>query len=286
MKKVNYCRHCEGGSPKQSNSSLLVGRGFGLLQIARNGANVFILFLTLAFLLSACAKKQYAIKSVNGYLVEMNNRFDSVADPQMAAIVQPYKTKIDAQMNTVIGEAAQTLTKIGSQSLLANFTTDAMQDYAPGLWGKVDFAVINNGGLRAELLQGPIKVENLYEIYAFENRLVLLDLTGKSVSQLFEGFIRRKMEGFSKNVQLTLKGKTIESLTIGGKPLDEQATYRIVTVDYLAEGNDGMTAFTQATHHTDSYVILREAMIEYVKKLTAENKKINATPDDRIKIEE
>jgi 2',3'-cyclic-nucleotide 2'-phosphodiesterase (5'-nucleotidase family) len=248
--------------------------------------NLFASFLILLFLLSGCAKKQYAIKSATGYLVEMNSRFESNADPEMVSLVGSYKSKLDAQMNEVIGEAAQTLTKVGAQSLLANFTADAMLEYATGLWGKVDFAVINNGGLRASFIQGPVTVGNLYEIYAFENRLVLLELPGKAVKQLFESFVQRKMEGFSKSVQLTLKNKTIESLTVNGIPLDEKAIYRIVTVDYLAEGNDGMEALTQATHYTDSNIILREAMIEYVKKLTAENKKINANPDNRIEIKE
>jgi 2',3'-cyclic-nucleotide 2'-phosphodiesterase (5'-nucleotidase family) len=248
--------------------------------------NIFVLVFTLLFLLSACAKKQYAIKSVNGYLVEMNSRFDSLPDPGMRALVQSYKTGLDAKMNEVIGEADETLTKVGTQSLLANFTTDAMKEYATGLWGPIDFAVINNGGLRTTLNQGPVTIGDLYEIYAFENRLVLVDLPGKAVKQLFEGFVHRGMEGFSKGVRLTLKNKTIESLTINGKPLDEKATYRVVTVDYLAEGNGGMTAFTQATHYTDSNAILRDVLIEYVKKLTAENKKIHATPDDRIEIKD
>jgi len=246
-----------------------------------------IVVLTVSlFLLTACAKKQYAIKSLNGYLVEMNNRLDSVADRGMISLVNSYKIKLDAEMNEVIGEAEQSLTKVGTQSLLANFTTDAMQEYAAGLGKTVDFAVINNGGLRTTLNKGAVTVGDLYEVYTFENCLVLLDMSGKAVKQLFEGFIQRKMEGFSKNVRLTLRNKALESLFIGGKPLDETATYHVVTVDYLAEGNDGMRAFTQATHYTNLNIILRDAMIEYVKKLTAENKKIHAQPDNRIKIKE
>jgi hypothetical protein len=55
-----------------------------------------------------------------------------------------------------------------------------------------------------------------------------------------------------------------------------------VTVDYLAEGNDGMEALTQATEYTDSYITLRDAMIEHIKKLTADDKTVHATADDRI----
>ena len=242
--------------------------------------------LIALLLINGCAQKQYAVKNVNGYLVEMNNRFDNRADPKMAVLVQTYKSQLDSKMNAVIGEADHAITKMGTQSALANFTADAMQEYAAGLWGTVDFAVINNGGLRTTLNQGAITVGNIYEIYPFENRLVLLDLPGKAVKQLFDAFAKKGMEGFSKNIKLTIKNHEIESLTIGGKPLDENSTYKVVTVDYLAEGNGIMGALTQATRYTDSNIIMHDAMIEYIKKLTAENKKIHAIPDNRIEIEE
>jgi len=248
--------------------------------------NIFISFLFVLFLLTACSKKQYGIKSVNGYLVEMNNSYDNKADAEMLSLVRKYKAGLDAEMNEVVGEATQSLTKSGAQSVLANFTADAMLEYASGLWGTVDFAVINNGGLRTTLNQGPVTIGNLYEIYTFENYLVLLELPGKAVKQLFDVFAQKQMEGFSKSVRLTLKNNTIESLTINGKPLDEEANYRVATVDYLAEGNDGMAALTQATLLEDSDITLRNAMIEHIKKLTANNKKIHAQPDDRIEIKE
>ena len=244
------------------------------------------IFLIFLFLLNACAKKQYQIKSFEGYLVEMNSSLDNKPDTKMLAHVNSYKNKLDVKMNKIIGEATVALTKAGTQSVLANFTTDAMKEYATGLWGTVDFAVINNGGLRTTLNKGQVTVSNIYEIYAFENCLVLLELSGKNVRQLFEGFAKNKIEGFSKGVKLTVKNKSIESLSIGDKPLDDNAIYQVVTVDYLAEGNDNMEALAKAVKYTESNIVLRDAIIDYIKKLTSENKKINAMPDDRIEIKD
>jgi 5''-nucleotidase/2'',3''-cyclic phosphodiesterase and related esterases len=238
------------------------------------------------FTLNACAKKQYVIKNVDGFLVEMNNTYDDRDGAKMSSFVQSYKIKLDERMNTTVGEAAKSLTKTGSQSILANFTADAMQEYATEIWGPIDFAIINNGGLRTTINQGPIAISNLYEVYVFENTLVLVDLKGNAVKELFAGFARNKMEGFSKSIRLVLKDKAIESITIGGKPLDENATYKIATVDYLAEGNDSMEAFKQAAGYTNSNIILRDAMIEYVKKLTSENILIDANMDERLDVKE
>jgi 2',3'-cyclic-nucleotide 2'-phosphodiesterase (5'-nucleotidase family) len=85
---------------------------------------------------------------------------------------------------------------------------------------------------------------------------------------------------------LVIRDKAIESVTIGGNPLDEKATYRVVTVDYLAEGNDNMEALTQATGYTDSHIMIRDAMTTYIKKLTSENKLIDANADERLYIKE
>ena len=248
--------------------------------------NSLPLLLVLLFLLNSCAKKQYTIKSANGYLVEMNSRFDSTADPEMVSLVQFYKAKLDSEINEVIGEAPQSLGKSGQQNLLANFTADAIQEYATDLLGTVDFAVINHGGLRTTLNWGNVTIGNLFEIFAFENRLVLLELPGKAVNQLFDAFIQQKRAGFSNNIRLTVKNNLLESSTIKGLALDENATYKVVTVDYLAEGNDGMEALVQATKYEDLNITLRDMMIEYIKKLTSENKKINAQPDNRIEIKE
>jgi 2',3'-cyclic-nucleotide 2'-phosphodiesterase (5'-nucleotidase family) len=241
--------------------------------------------LILLFLINACAEKQYAIKSINGYLVEMDSRFDNRSNPGMLSLVESYRSKLEAEMNEEVGYASENLTKTGTQSALANFTASAMLEYASGFWDAIDFAVINNGGLRTTLNQGAITTGNLYEIYAFENNLVLLELPGKAVAQLFDVFTRR-IAGISEGVRITISNNAIESLTFGGQPLDETATYRVVTVDYLAEGNDGMEALTQATDYTDSHITLRDAMIEYIKKLTAENRTIHAAQDIRIEIKE
>ncbi|MDR3218033.1 MAG: 5'-nucleotidase C-terminal domain-containing protein [Dysgonamonadaceae bacterium] len=244
------------------------------------------LLFVLATFFTACSKKQYAVKSIEGARIEMNSDWDNKADPGIVALVDAYKTKLNVEMNQEIGFADKTLTKGFPQSLLTNFTTDAMQDYASGSWGHIDFAVVNNGGLRATLNEGPVTVGNLYEVYPFENRLVLLELQGKAVKAFFDFIAFHGGEGLSKGIELVIQKRKIKSLKISGQTLDENKIYRIVTIDFLAEGNSGMEALTQAVEYTDLNITLRDAMIEFVKKLTTENKRIDAKTDNRIKIEE
>jgi 2',3'-cyclic-nucleotide 2'-phosphodiesterase (5'-nucleotidase family) len=245
----------------------------------------FVSIFVAAVLLTACAKKHYAIKSAEVSRIEMDGSWDIKTYSKMNELVHSFKTKLSEEMNVEIGASAQTLVKGLPQSPLTNFTADALQDYGSEFWGKVDFAVINVGGIRTILNEGTITVGNIFEVYPFDNHLVLVELQGKSVKELFDFVAKHGGEGLSKGIELVIKDQKIKSLKIGGQPLDENKIYRVTTINYVAEGNDGMTAFTQAVKYIDSDIMLRDAMIKYIKNLTTEKKLVDAKLDNRIKIE-
>jgi 2',3'-cyclic-nucleotide 2'-phosphodiesterase (5'-nucleotidase family) len=237
-----------------------------------------------ALVFVACTPKHYAVKSIEGSRIEMDKSWDAGANAEMTALVDSFKTKMNAEMDERIGTAAQTLKKGLPQSLLSNFTADVMLESGENLWGKVDFSLMNMGGLRTSIIEGVVTITNMYEVYPFNNRLVLLELPGTEVKDLFDSIAHYGGEGLSKSIELVIKDKKVNALKIGGKPFDEQKTYRIVTIDYLAEGNDRMKALAKATKYTDSSILLRDVMINYIKKLTDNKKEINASLDDRIKM--
>ena len=242
------------------------------------------MFFIAAILTAACAKKQYTLKSIEVARVEMDSAWQPAANTAMRALVDSLRAEMTGEIQTVIGTARRTLTKGKPQSLLGNFTADAVFDYASGLWQPVDFAVMNIGGIRSILNQGPITIGNMYEIFPFDNRIVLLELPGKAVEELFDAIAKKEGECLSKNIEAVIKNKTVMSLKIGGKTIDRNKIYLVATIDYLAEGNDRMEALTKAVKVTDSNMLVRDALIEYVKKQTAGNKAIDSNPDNRITV--
>ena len=253
---------------------------------------LFVLFLS--GILLSCSEKQYittesgyTIADIKGTRVLMDSTWEAKVSPEIRIMVDKYKKQLDDQMNEVIGEATKTMAAGYPQSLLTNLTSDVMK-----LAGEkhsqqaVDFAVCNVGGHRAILAEGPISVGNLFEVYSFDNLLVVLELEGKFVKNLFEYYASSSGDGVSSDVQLKVNNKKIKSLLIGGKPIEDDRIYKIATVDYLADGNSGMTALTKATKTLNTGITLRDIMIEYVRKCTAEGKKIDSKLDSRIIIEE
>jgi 2',3'-cyclic-nucleotide 2'-phosphodiesterase (5'-nucleotidase family) len=85
---------------------------------------------------------------------------------------------------------------------------------------------------------------DVLDVSPFENKICLLSLSGEKVLELFRQIASRGGEGVSHGVQLkiTKSGKLVEAI-LNGKPIDPQATYRVATLDYLAQGNDQLVAF-------------------------------------------
>ena len=64
------------------------------------------------------------------------------------------------------------------------------------------------------------------------------------------------------------------SATIGGKEIEDKRTYRIATLDYLAEGNDQMTALKKATKRHNLNMLVRDVMAESIIKSRVIDSKI------------
>lgn len=242
---------------------------------------IFLIAFLSIFLFSC--KQHYHITSITGTIVEMNDAFDKNPDPQMQALIDEYKTKLDAEMNVVIGTTAQFLDYGRPESLLTNLTSDVMKAYGDEqLPHGVDLAVMNVNGHRANIPKGKITEGNLYETYSFDNTVTFLELKGAELNKIFDAYARLGGAGISKNVKLVIQNEKVKSVTIDGKPIDENKIYNIATLDYLVGGNDGMAAFKNAQKVINSGITLRDVMIDYVKEQTRRGEEVSSALDGRI----
>lgn len=243
---------------------------------------IWIVLATISLL--AC-KSSYRITEISGQIIEMNNTFDTRPQPRMHALVQQYKTQLDKEMNEVVGTSAQFMNYGQPQSLLTNFTADFMKAYGDEhLPNGADVGIMNVHGHRAAMPKGAVTVGNLFEIYSFDNALVFLELKGADLKKIFDAYARMGGAGVSANVRLTAENRKVKSVTVDGKPIDDEQIYRIVTLDYLADGNNGMDAFRNAVKKTETGLTLRDAVIAHVRELTRQGKEIDSALDDRITI--
>ena len=248
-----------------------------------NMKQMFYCVMTSWFLFISSCQTTVTVRGIAGTRIPVDSTYNQSTDLTVMSIIQSYKSQLDEQMNVVIGEAAARMWAAIPESPLTNLTADVILAEA-NKQAQTDFSIMNHQGIRATVNQGAITLGNMYELFPFENQLVMLDLKGQYVEDLFKFYARKGGEGVSSSVQLVIKDKTIHSLLINGKPLDKDKTYRIATIDYLAQGNDGMKALSYAENITTNNKLLRTLLVEYVKEQTAQGKSIHAVNDGRIKI--
>lgn len=238
----------------------------------------------MAITLLSC-KPHYQIAEMSGTIVEMNATYDNPTHQRMHSLVQSYKSELDEKMNEIIGSSAQYMYYKRPESLLTNLTSDVMKAYGDEhLPEGADVAVMNVHGHRAAMPKGAVTVGNLFEIYSFDNAITFLELRGSDLKKIFDAYARIGGAGISSNVRLVAEGGKVKSVTIDGSPIDENAIYHIVTLDYLAEGNDNMSAFSNAVSSVNTGITLRDVMIDYVKEQTRQGNQIKSVLDDRISV--
>ncbi|WP_257656905.1 5'-nucleotidase C-terminal domain-containing protein [Parapedobacter lycopersici] len=250
-------------------------------------ANPLFLFgvALLSLLSTACSR--YSLPAGSPAYTE--HRIDGSIAPDTAFIAYylPYKQQLDAEMNRVIGHSAVPLTKPGSvpETLLGNFFADALLTEGRKSDPGIDFSFGTKGGLRTELPKGGITVGHLFELMPFENELVILELSGKSVRQL-AGFIAATGGQPVAGLRMVIHANTANDIRIGGTPLDDSKTYRLLTYDYLANGGDNIRGLEAPVKRVNLGQKVREALINYVQDCTREGKQLNTQLDGRIKLDE
>ena len=112
--------------------------------------------------------------------------------------------------------------------------------------GKADFALMNDGGIRADIPAGAVTYGTLYEVSPFGNQLYLVTLQGADLRQWLErqttrGAPRWHVAGFTARYDLSRPAlQRITAITLAdGRPLDDAATYTLVASDFILAGGDG-----------------------------------------------
>ena len=186
------------------------------------------------------------------------------------------------------------------ESTLGNLVADALlSSLAPPERGGAQLAVVNPGGLRAELkyaadpanpadADGRILYSEANGVLPFTNNLATADLTGAQLKILLEQQWQRDATGsiptrpylqlgtstgFSYTFDPALpEGSRITSMVLNGAPIDPATTYRVGSFTFLtgtgtsaSAGGDNFAVFKQATNFRDSGLVDRDAWIAYLE---------------------
>ena len=172
------------------------------------------------------------------------------------------------------------------ESELSNLLPDILIWASERFNEKPDFAVYNVGGIRAAFAKGNITVGDVLDVAPFENKICFLTLSGDKVRELFTQIAARYGEGVSHAVKLEIgKDSTLVSASINGQPIDATKSYRIATLDYLAQGNDQMVAFkakTDVVSPQNEENNVRFLIMDYFRAFAAKGQVVDSKVEGRI----
>jgi 2',3'-cyclic-nucleotide 2'-phosphodiesterase (5'-nucleotidase family) len=248
--------------------------------------NKLLIFSAVLIISAACSTsfKTVDYKYQNN---SINEQTDSVRDENFSAILTPYKIKLGDQLLEIISYSDTSLVVYRPESPLGNFVSDLTLGFANEFASKnqpdikVDFSLVNNGGLRTSLPKGKITVGHIFELTPFENELVLLKLSGNQVAELANYIASRDGEGVA-GISFGIRSGRAEAITVQNKPLDLNASYWMVTNDYLANGGDGMKVLTLAGQRVVTRAKVRDVIISQLRNLKSKGQTVTAKTDGRI----
>ncbi|NLP05783.1 bifunctional metallophosphatase/5'-nucleotidase [Candidatus Fermentibacteria bacterium] len=186
-------------------------------------------------------------------------------DPEALALIESFRTVAEAGMDEVIGEALEEIPRGGAEHPMGRLVADAVLECTGA-----DVALVNRGGIRSSIPRGLITPRMIYEAIPFEEDLYLVEVTGAQLRRILETGMqgrRRDMEpaGFTavRNQALPDMAK-IESLIVGGEPVDSSRAYVLATTGYLVQGNVGYDVMREF-EAVPAGCTLFDAVVAYVK---------------------
>ena len=172
--------------------------------------------------------------------------------------------------------------------LVANAMLDRVKDQG------VTIAIQNGGGLRASIDEGPVTMGEVLTVLPFQNTLATFQLTGADVVAALENGVSQIEEGAGRFPQVAGIRYTIDKSAAPGEgriasvevkdgdgwaPIDEAATYGVVTNNYMRQGGDGYVVFAEKGQNAYDYgPSLEDVVAEYI----GQNSPVTPELDGRV----
>jgi 2',3'-cyclic-nucleotide 2'-phosphodiesterase (5'-nucleotidase family) len=192
---------------------------------------------------------------------------DSLApDPVIAAKVQRAVASVAPVVDRPVATIAATLIRESVQYPLGNLIVDAMRAA-----GKADVAVTNNGGIRANLREGPATYGSLFEIQPFANQLYRFTLSGRALSAYMEKLVGTRLRAHLSGAVVTYDstatpGARVRAIRLAnGENVTPDGQYTLILSDFLATGGDGLGLSAAASRTEVLPIIDLDAFVAYLR---------------------
>jgi len=198
---------------------------------------------------------------IDGQVVEDEATIERIAE--LAEPLDEIRTRVVAQSAGVI-EGDREVCRI-QECAMGNLIADAMLSRVRDQG--IDIALMNSGGIRASIDEGEVTMGEVLTVLPFQNTLATFRISGKQVIAALENGVSEVEEvagrfpqvaglSFAWDASMPVGERIVEVLVEGADgfaPIDPDATYGLVSNDYVRKGGDGYDVFADGAQDVYDY---------------------------------
>ena len=110
-----------------------------------------------------------------------------------------------------------------------------------------DMALVQSGGIRADLTDGDITLRDIYSILPYENRIIPVRLPGRSIRRLIEKAVSGGADAALAGVEVTSSDEEL-IIYVNGVRLDDSRDYTIALSEYVTSGGGGFDVISESSY--------------------------------------
>lgn len=190
-------------------------------------------------------------------------------DADMLALLEPYQAIGAEALNVVIGSSNGDF--IGDRSVVRSNPTNLGVLVAKAQMEKAraDVAVMNSGGIRADMAGGDITYKDVLTVQPFGNILTFVDFTGQELIDYLKVAIAKEAGSgaFAQfyGVEIISMDGALNSADVNGAPIDPAGTYRLAVNSFMASGGDGYPRISDHPNFVNTGFVDADLMVEYIQ---------------------
>ncbi|NLI77845.1 MAG: bifunctional metallophosphatase/5'-nucleotidase [Candidatus Riflebacteria bacterium] len=212
------------------------------------------------------------LQAWSGRLVPIDASVTVPLDSPVARLVSKYEERIRAQTTQIVGTCLEDLPypeveKHERDLPLGTFICETMREFTGA-----DLAIMNSGSIRDAIPAGPVTMGRVFQVLPFDNTLVVLTMNGAAVQAMLQFICANygQITGYQYaglTATYDLDRREVRDIRVGGRPLEAAKDYRVVTINYLADGNqNGRELFREAARRQETGFLMRDALLAWLKR--------------------
>lgn len=189
-----------------------------------------------------------------GHLVEVSLRGEqgsqAISVHPISTAVKPDE-RLERRVQAINDEIASRLgVRLGTLPLDHIRTRHQIGEMVAGIFREhygTDMALVQSGGIRADLTDGDITLRDIYSILPYENRIIPVRLPGRSIRRLIEKAVNDGADAALAGVEVTSSDEEL-IIYVNGVRLDDSRDYTIALSEYVTSGGGGFDVISESSY--------------------------------------